>query len=101
LEFGYYQHSLVGTPQGSIISPILSNIYLHELDKFIIKLSSEFNIGSAPSRNPEYRRIENLKAKTNLVSEKVALHKKLISIPSKAVFDEKFKRLVYIRYADD
>ena|ERR1700683_7201 len=45
-EFKEYQQSLIGTPQGSIISPILCNIYMDLFDKFIDKLSEEFNVGT-------------------------------------------------------
>jgi group II intron reverse transcriptase/maturase len=35
MEQGSYRHSLLGTPQGGIVSPLLANIYLHELDKYM------------------------------------------------------------------
>jgi retron-type reverse transcriptase len=52
MEGTIYSSSLVGTPQGSIISPILLNIYMDHFDKYIEKLASEFNIGPSASRNP-------------------------------------------------
>lgn len=47
-EFRHWKHDIVGTPQGSIISPILSNIFLHQLDEFIRKLREELDIGTRP-----------------------------------------------------
>jgi group II intron reverse transcriptase/maturase len=35
LEQGNCRHSLLGTPQGGIVSPLLANIYLHELDRYM------------------------------------------------------------------
>src|SRR3989440_8042400 len=32
---GQFQETLTGTPQGGIVSPLLANIYLHELDKYM------------------------------------------------------------------
>ena len=43
LEDWKYHKTYSGTPQGGIISPLLANIYLYELDKFVMKLKSEFD----------------------------------------------------------
>jgi len=55
LNAGYFDFktqivNIVGTPQGSIISPILANIFLHQLDEFVLKLKEKFN-SKAMNRN--------------------------------------------------
>jgi retron-type reverse transcriptase len=45
----------VGTPQGEILSPLISNLYLHELDKFKENLSTQYQGNVKPSnrkKNP-------------------------------------------------
>ena len=44
----------IPNPQGGIISPILANIYLHELDIFVSNIIGEFNKGTYKKKNPQY-----------------------------------------------
>lgn len=37
---GKHEETMVGTPQGGVISPLLANIYLHEMDEQITKIDS-------------------------------------------------------------
>lgn len=55
LEDWHYHKTYSGTPQGGIISPILSNIYLHELDEFIMSYKENFDKGKGRRRLKEYR----------------------------------------------
>lgn len=71
MEFAPYKHSLIGTPQGSVLSPILCNIYMDKLDKHIEKLKAEFDVGSKASRNPEWVSYQNKKLRAKTLSEKI------------------------------
>lgn len=101
MEFISYSHSIAGTPQGSIVSPILANIFLNKLDEFIDKLKGEFDVGSKATINPLYKRLSRKKERAKSVEERLALHKMILKTPSKLEIDPKFKKLEYVRYADD
>lgn len=101
LEFSKSSHSVAGTSQGSIVSPILANIYLNKLDWYLEWLKSEYNIGTKATINPVYNRISSKKERAESTIEKKKLHKLLIETPSKLFIDPKFKKLEFVRYADD
>lgn len=92
----------VGTPQGIILSPLFSNIVLHELDLFIEEdLRSEYSIGKQRKTNLEYRKFRyRIKHEINQKNRKKLINK-CLKVPSKDFNDVNFKRLYYIRYADD
>lgn len=90
-----------GLFQGNIISPILNNIYLHELDVFINELSKSFFKGKYRRKNPKFRKIAYLMEKADTTLEIKRLRRSLWKIHSKDPLDPNFKRLYYTRYVDD
>jgi group II intron reverse transcriptase/maturase len=92
-----------GTFQGSSLSPLLCNIFLHEFDVYMEDLKRSFNKGNQRRKNPKYRSIQHtLSYNKNLnFLEKRKLSQRLRLLPSKDFGDPNFRRLQYVRYADD
>ena len=68
LEDWQYHGTHSGTPQGGIISPLFANIYLHELDKFVIRMASDFDKPVERTSTPEYGKIVRQR---RLLSQKI------------------------------
>jgi len=111
MEDWQYNTTLSGTPQGGIISPLLSNIYLHELDKSVMKLKAKFDQPQTRLRTPEYKALEHKKRKLSvqirkaegetrqeLIRQYQLASQEMLKTPSKSQTDKVIK---YIRYADD
>lgn len=98
--------SLAGTPQGGIASPILANIYLHELDAYVDQLRGELETGKARRANRAYRAVADrrqklAKAGQTDTEEYRKLGQEMRNLPSLDMHDPNFVRVKYVRYADD
>ena len=108
-EQGIRIKSTIGTgqsKQGSVLSPILANIVLHALDEFFVNtLQPEYTRGKKIKPNPLYQHYCNLRkrARINRVDPKVRADalKQLRRIPRNCTDDPNFRRIMYVRYADD
>ncbi len=115
LEDFVYHNTYSGCPQGGIISPILANIYLHELDLYVAELNKGFQKPYKSRITAEYSRLSgkmtrvkqkikkaeeagNMAEKERLLKELKKLRSQLLKTPCKSQTDKEIK---YVRYADD
>ena len=110
LETGYvqdwkYNRTYSGVPQGGVLSPLLSNLYLHELDVFIEDvLIPQYTRGKERARNPEYMRLGYYIRRARQRGDAKAvreLEQQRRQLPSQDTHDSNYRRLKYCRYADD
>jgi len=97
--------TLSGVPQGGIISPVLSNILLDKLDKFVEhELIPQYTRGTIRKPNREYKNLlarSQKHRRTGNVREAENLRRKAQTMPSQVMDDPDYRRLKYVRYADD
>nr|QUS63793.1 hypothetical protein [Haslea silbo] len=97
IKAGYVENSKFvpsnkGLFQGNVTSPILNNIYLHQLDLFMSDFAESFNKGKNCRKSKAFRRVQYHMDKSKL--------KELWKLNNKDPFDPIFRRLYYIRYVD-
>lgn len=92
--------SVNGIRQGGILSPILGNIVLNEFDSFMEKVIFKFEKGKSRRHNPVYQHFVHKMRKAPLELKR-ELKLKLRTIPYGLPKDPNFKRMMFIRYADD
>ena len=94
-----------GAPQGGVLSPCLSNIYLDRFDKFVeTVLLPGYTRGVLRSSNPEYNRVSSALHRARKRGDHAAvrvLRKQQRSLPTGDPCDPGYRRLRYVRYADD
>jgi len=118
MEEGKFENSILGVPQGGILSPLLFNIYMFEFDKFIQNdIINRYNTPKSKNKSKTYQRqlykVKTIKEKYKTLNKEESNKKEikevlkelkhqsniLLSTPSYDRSEE--ISLVYTRYADD
>src|SRR5215213_3761346 len=105
LEDWDHHDTLSGVPQGGVVSPILSNIYLDKLDEFVEQeLIPQYTRGALRAANPAYRQVDALLRRARRRGDRAEARRlalEMRTLPSTDPMDPGYRRLKYIRYADD
>lgn len=105
LEDWTYHMTLSGSPQGSGVSPILANLYLDRLDKYVEeRLLPCYNRGTERRANAAYQRLRSkfrYRVSRGRLEEATSIRKRMFCTPSRDPHDPDYRRLRYLRYADD
>lgn len=105
LEDWKFSRTMSGTPQGGVVSPTLANIYLDKFDHYVEKILIPASTrGEKRAVNPAYRQLTNAiyyRKKTGQKKEYKELRKQVQRLPSFDPHDPTYRRLYYVRYADD
>jgi group II intron reverse transcriptase/maturase len=105
LEDWKWGSTLSGAPQGGVVSPVLSNIYLHKLDEFVeTVLIPDYTRGKARATSPAYQKVNSARQRARKRGDRATardLLRQLYRMPSKDPQDPGYRRLRYSRYADD
>ena len=110
-----FHNTYSGTPQGGIVSPILANIYLDKLDKYMKEYIQQFDKGVWRKRSVEgnnfrnerrrivykLQRVKDETEKMALVARLKAVERERAAYPARDEMEESYRRLKYVRYADD
>ena len=120
MELWTYHKTYSGTPQGSGCSPILANIYLNELDKYVNEYKTSFDVQASGRRefSEEYKQINRTCSKraakarkmqfigskaerSTIIDDLKALRKIRLRTPAYPAIDRDYRKIQYNRYADD
>ena len=105
MEQWTYHRTYSGTPQGGVLSPLLANIYLDRLDQWVTQtLIPAYTRGERRRNNRAYYQLTEQMRKLRKGGHKErarTLYKQCKLLPSRDPYDPAYRRLWYVRYADD
>lgn len=105
MEQWHYRQTYSGVPQGGVLSPLLSNVFLNELDQYVEQvLIPKYTQGHRRQPNPAYLQLATKIRQAKLdgrIDDYNRWQKERRKLPANDPMDANFRRLRYARYADD